>query len=108
GVTLTKLLDFGIVSVLDSGARETAGRFLGTLRYAAPEQLRGEKATPKVDLYATALVLYEMLAGCGPFDDETEQPKIAAAHLNRTPPPISQFAMVPPGISALIEAALSK
>jgi serine/threonine protein kinase len=108
GVTVTKLLDFGIMSVLDGGAGETRGRFLGTLRYAAPEQLRGEKATPKVDLYASALVLYEMLAGRGPFDDETEQPKIAAAHLNRTPPPIGQFAAVPPGLSALLEAALSK
>src|SRR5580700_5680114 len=46
GITLTKLLDFGIVSVLDGGSHETAGRFLGTLRYAAPEQLRGERATP--------------------------------------------------------------
>src|SRR5580692_9518402 len=42
GVTVTKLLDFGIVSLLDDGTRETAGRFLGTLRYASPEQLRGE------------------------------------------------------------------
>ncbi len=108
GVTVTKLLDFGIMSVLDGGAGETRGRFLGTLRYAAPEQIRGEKATPKVDLYATALVLYEMLAGCGPFDDETEQQKIAAAHLNRLPPPLGQFVMVPPGIAALVEAALSK
>src|SRR5271169_1406514 len=73
GVTVTKLLDFGILSLLDATNRETAGRFLGTLRYAAPEQLRGDKPTPKVDVYATALVLYEMLAGCGPFDDETEQ-----------------------------------
>jgi serine/threonine protein kinase len=47
GVTVTKLLDFGIMSLLDSASRETAGRFLGTLRYAAPEQLRGERPTPK-------------------------------------------------------------
>jgi eukaryotic-like serine/threonine-protein kinase len=108
GVTVTKLLDFGIMSVLDGGVGETRGRFLGTLRYAAPEQIRGEKATPKVDLYAAALVLYEMLAGRGPFDDETEQQKIAAAHLNRMPPPLGQLATVPPGVAALVEAALAK
>ena len=39
GITITKLLDFGIMSLLDGGSGETAGRFLGTLRYAAPEQL---------------------------------------------------------------------
>src|SRR5271154_664947 len=70
GITLTKLLDFGIVSVLDGGNHETAGRFLGTLRYAAPEQLRGERATPKSDVYSAALVVFEILAGRGPFDDE--------------------------------------
>src|SRR5580704_13067768 len=53
GVTVTKLLDFGIVSMLDAASGETAGRFLGTLRYAAPEQLRGEKPTPKTDVYSS-------------------------------------------------------
>src|ERR1700689_3009007 len=63
GITITKLLDFGIVSVLDSGSRETAGRFLGTLRYAAPEQLRGEPPTAKMDVYAAGLVISDIIAG---------------------------------------------
>ena len=46
GSTTTKLFDFGIMSFLDGGCGETAGRFFGTLRYAAPEQLFGEKAAP--------------------------------------------------------------
>ncbi len=108
GVTLTKLLDFGIVSVLDHGTRETAGRFLGTLRYAAPEQLRGEKPTPKTDVYAAALVLYEILAGRGPFDDEGDPHRIGAAHLNKPPPPIAKFVAVPRELEALLMASLSK
>jgi serine/threonine protein kinase len=108
GVTLTKLLDFGIVSVLDSGHHETAGRFLGTLRYAAPEQLRGEKATPKADVYAAALVLFEILAGRGPFDDEGDPVRISAAHLHKAPPPVSKFVPVPPELDALLLAALAK
>ncbi len=109
GLTITKLLDFGIVSVLDDGSRrETAGRFLGTLRYAAPEQLRGEKPTPKTDVYATALVLYEIVAGRGPFDDEGEGPSIAAAHMNRPPPPVSQHVGVPREFDVLLMAALAK
>src|SRR5580658_5439374 len=95
GVTVTKLLDFGIVSVLDSGTRETAGRFLGTLRYAAPEQLRGEKPTPQMDVYAAGLVIYEIIAGHGPFDDEGDASLIGSAHMNKPPPRVSQFVPVP-------------
>src|SRR6202012_4342947 len=95
GVTLTKLLDFGIVSMLDSSDGETGGRFLGTLRYAAPEQLRGERPTPKTDVYAAGLVIYEMIAGRGPFDDEGDANRIAAAHLHKFPLPVSHFVPVP-------------
>jgi serine/threonine protein kinase len=107
GVTITKLLDFGIVSMLD-GAGETAGRFLGTLRYAAPEQLRGDKPTPKMDVYAAGLVLYESLAGRGPFDDEGEPQRIGAAHLHKAPPPLSRFVAVPGELESLLMAALAK
>jgi len=108
GITLTKLLDFGIVSVLDGGSHETAGRFLGTLRYAAPEQLRGERATPKSDVYSAALVVFEILAGRGPFDDEGDPIRISGAHLHKTPPPVSQFVAVPPELDTLLRAALAK
>ncbi len=108
GNTLTKLLDFGIVSVLDGGKYETAGRFLGTLRYAAPEQLRGERATPKSDVYSAALVVFEILAGRGPFDDEGDPIRISGAHLHKTPPPVSQFTSVPPELDTLLRAALAK
>ncbi len=108
GITLTKLLDFGIVSVLDGGSHETAGRFLGTLRYAAPEQLRGERASPKSDVYSAALVVFETLAGRGPFDDEGDPIRISGAHLHKTPPPLSQFIPVPPELDALLRAALAK
>jgi serine/threonine protein kinase len=108
GVTVTKLLDFGIVALLDDGTRETAGRFLGTLRYAAPEQLRGEKPTPKTDVYAASLVLYEILAGRGPFDDEADAHRIGAAHLHKPAPLVSRFVAVPRELENLLMAALSK
>jgi serine/threonine-protein kinase len=108
GVTVTKLLDFGIVSVLDGGSSETAGRFLGTLRYAAPEQLRGEPPTPKMDVYAAALVIYEIIAGCGPFDDQGDAAAIGAAHVNRLAPRISLHVPVPRELDNLVLAALAK
>jgi serine/threonine-protein kinase len=109
GTTLTKLLDFGIVSVLDGGTTETAGRFLGTLRYAAPEQLRGESPTPKMDVYAAALVIYEIVAGRGPFDDQGDASAVGAAHLNKLPPRLSHLVPgVPRELDNLLVAALDK
>jgi serine/threonine-protein kinase len=109
GVTVTKLLDFGIVSVLDAGTSETAGRFLGTLRYAAPEQLRGESPTPKMDVYAAALVIYEIIAGRGPFDDQGDGSAIGAAHINKLPPRLSSHVTgVPRELDNLLVAALDK
>ncbi len=107
-ITVTKLLDFGIVSLLDSGPRETAGRFLGTLRYASPEQLRGENPAPQMDIYCAALVLFEMIAGKGPFDDQGDAHQIAGAHLHRTAPALSRFVPVPRELEKLVAAALAK
>lgn len=107
-ITVTKLLDFGIVSLLDAGPRETAGRFLGTLRYAAPEQLRGERPTPQMDIYCAGLVLFEMIAGKGPFDDQGDSQQIAHAHLHRPAPPLSRFMPVPRELEKLVAAALAK
>jgi serine/threonine protein kinase len=110
GVTVTKLLDFGIMGLLEQGrsGAETGGRFLGTLRYASPEQLRGGVKTPKMDLYAAALVLYEMIAGRGPFDDEPDAKAVASAHLARDAPPIAKFVRVPAVLDTLLASALSK
>ena len=108
GLTVTKLIDFGIQWLLHETTRETAGRFLGTLRYAAPEQLRGEPATPKVDIYGAGLVLYEMIAGRGPFDEYVDAAAIGAAHMHLAPPPLSRFVDVPVELEALVMAAIAK
>ena len=70
---VTKVLDFGIAKVLTADTRVTArvgtgpGIILGTLRYMAPEQLRGEDVQPAADLWALAVIAYEMLTGNHPF-----------------------------------------
>ncbi len=74
--TVTKVLDFGIVHIFDKDGRVSQGRitktggFVGTLYYAAPEQMQGKAASPPNDVYAAGLVLFEILAGKGPFDDD--------------------------------------
>jgi eukaryotic-like serine/threonine-protein kinase len=68
-----KVLDFGLTCSTQALADETATRLtlpgvvIGTPQYAAPEQLRGEAADARADLFAAGAVLYEMLAGRPPF-----------------------------------------
>ncbi len=107
GITITKLLDFGVMTLLGSQT-QTGGRFVGTLRYAAPEQIAGEPVTPKADLYAAGLVLYEMLAGKGPFDDRVDTKEIAAAQLHAVPLRLSDVAKAVPEVDKLVACALAK
>jgi serine/threonine-protein kinase len=67
-----RLTDFGIAHTDGDNTAVTAtGMLVGTLRYVAPEQLRGEPATRSSDLYSLAAVTYEMLAGKPAFDAAT-------------------------------------
>ncbi|HVR42286.1 MAG TPA: serine/threonine-protein kinase [Thermoanaerobaculia bacterium] len=57
-----RIMDFGLALAADAAARERAGT-AGTPAYMAPEQLRGEEATPGSDLYALGLIVYEAATG---------------------------------------------
>jgi serine/threonine-protein kinase len=68
---VAKILDFGIAKFLPSAnvqptAMTESGMLVGTMQYMAPEQLAGGEPTPLWDLWALALVAYEMLAGVHP------------------------------------------
>jgi len=87
-----KLLDFGIakqLEALDDPVERTAtvARFM-TPAYAAPEQLRGERAGVHGDVYSLGVILYELLAQRLPFDPATE----ASAARERAPRPPSALA----------------
>jgi tRNA A-37 threonylcarbamoyl transferase component Bud32 len=67
---ITKVLDFGIAKFLPATTQatvDTGTGVLGTLHYMAPEQLQGEPVHPAWDLWALAVVAYEMLTGVQPF-----------------------------------------
>ena len=68
-----KLADFGIAKRLDDYSSELTGtgHFVGTPKYLAPEQLSGDPVTAATDVYATGVVLYEMVTGVAPFDAPT-------------------------------------
>ncbi|AVP96959.1 hypothetical protein C7S18_07000 [Ahniella affigens] len=88
-----KVLDFGIAKLLDgedSDFQATAARYF-TLRYAAPEQISGEPIGIGTDLFALAIVLYELLTDAHPFlTDESERHQLAERVLTGQPIPLSR------------------
>jgi serine/threonine-protein kinase len=107
--SVTKILDFGVAHIVDLEQRYTKkDLFLGTPRYAAPEQIMGEKPVPQTDLYAVGLVLYELLLGHGPFDDALTFATIATAHTQRPPPPFPKTRRFPEGLEAVVLSLLAK
>jgi serine/threonine protein kinase len=78
-----KLTDFGIARALDATQATRTGSYLGTALYSSPEQLRGEKVTPKSDVYSLGITLYQAVVGEVPF---TGTPiEVASQHVNRVP-----------------------
>lgn len=80
-----KLADFGIAKGLgEAGTGLTVtGQVLGTPRYVSPEQVAGQPATPRSDVYSAGIVLYELLAGEPPFSGDSP---IAVALAHREDP----------------------
>jgi eukaryotic-like serine/threonine-protein kinase len=58
---IVKVLDFGIATVMGVSNEDESNKLLGTLRYMAPEQCKGDPCTPQTDLYAIGVILYESL-----------------------------------------------
>jgi eukaryotic-like serine/threonine-protein kinase len=92
-----KVLDFGIARLsgttgdFEQTATQTAGDFVGTLPYMAPEQVRGEAIDSRTDIYALGVVLFEMSTGRRPFDDtHTGRLTDAILHAPVTPPTLWQ------------------
>ena len=96
-----KILDFGIAKFV--AATETAhsttatatGHVIGTLRYMSPEQLRGEPASVRWDLWSLAVVAYEMLSGEYPFDGASMAEWHAAVLAGRSIPLARQLTSAP-------------
>lgn len=82
-----KLLDFGIAKLRDRAARvvTAGGVSIGTPRYMAPEQAEGRAVDGRADIYAAGLVLYECIAGKGPFAHIRDPNELVLAHIGMDP-----------------------
>jgi serine/threonine-protein kinase len=120
GVHTVKLIDFGLAKLVGEArgrrgpsplAKPTdEGVTLGTPRYFAPEQARGDAPTASSDLYAAGIVLYKMLAGHDPFWRCTNVYDLVRAHLTEVPPPPSTCGAsgLPLPLDAVVLKALAK
>lgn len=64
-----KIVDFGIARAQNRLAKTEAGNVKGKFRYMSPEQIKGDVTGPATDVYSTAIVLWELLAGKRIYDD---------------------------------------
>jgi eukaryotic-like serine/threonine-protein kinase len=102
-----KLADFGIARVLETTEESRAGAYLGTAAYSSPEQLRGERVTPKSDVYSLGATLYHAATGEPPFSGAPIE--VANQHILKEPaPPRERGAHIGTGLEALILACLAK
>lgn len=102
-----KIADFG-VALVPSGSLTVAGTAFGSPKYMAPEQITGQKADGRSDIFSLGVVLYEMLAGRPPFD-AAELNAILYQVLNSAPPlPSTYNPKVPQGLDRIVARALAK
>jgi Tol biopolymer transport system component len=111
-----KILDFGLARLLSSNIAEAPtiltgtepGVVLGTVGYMAPEQVRGQPADHRADVFALGAVLYEMLAGRRAFQRDSAAETMTAI-LREEPPELAESGRaIPPGLDALVRHCLEK
>ncbi len=112
--TGVKLLDFGLAKMgppIQAGegtmtmALTGKGEILGTFQYMSPEQVTGQDAGPRSDIFSFGLVLYEMLTGKRAFDGSSPASVIAAI-MERPAPSIADVA--PAALDRLLQLCLAK
>jgi len=109
---VVKILDFGLAKAMSpiseaTMAATSAGVILGTVGYMAPEQVRGEAADPRSDLFAVGTILYEMVSGQRAFHGSSPADTMSAV-LREQPPDLVIRTGTPPALARIVRRCLEK
>jgi beta-lactam-binding protein with PASTA domain len=105
---VVKLTDLGLARAYADGTATGTGQVTGTVQYLSPEQIRGEPADPRSDLYSLGIVMFELLTGRLPFTGETPM-SIAYKHLSdRVPSPSSLSPGIPRELDGFVASATDR
>ena len=103
-----KVTDFGIARAVAEASMTVTGTTLGSVHYFSPEQARGDEVTGASDVYALAIVLFEMLTGRRPFEGDSAA-AVALKRLSEDPPTPSAIGHpIPLGLEAILMRALER
>jgi serine/threonine protein kinase len=106
---MAMIVDFGIARIAGDATRLTkADQIIGSVHYMSPEQLQAKELDSRTDIYATGVVLFQLLTGALPFD----APDTAATLLkivNEPPPPLTTYLKeYPAELEAIVSRTLAK
>ena len=101
-----KLMDFGIASLVHHGEGEGERMVVGTPRYAAPEQLKGEPMDERADIYSCGVMMYQMFTGKLPFTERGIERQVEVKLKQEYLPAREHVPGFPPELERLIDACL--
>jgi serine/threonine protein kinase len=102
------LCDFGLARRSDSEGLTQTGSFLGTVDYAAPEQIEGRPVDGRADVYSLGCVLFHCLAGHAPYVGDTEYAVLHAHVAERAPLVSGERTDLPRALDDILAKALAK
>jgi serine/threonine-protein kinase len=120
GRPLVRVLDYGCARLAHGVAAASGagpgfemntltvvGTLIGTPRYMSPEQCMGIEVDRRSDLYSLGIILYEMLSGHAPFEDDVTL-RLLGRHMSEPPPPLTARERLPAALEAMVLALLEK
>src|SRR2546425_9798446 len=120
---IVKVLDFGLAKLTERTSPELVdtegptraviktepGVVMGTTIYMSPEQARGLAVDARTDIFSLGVVLYEMVAGCLPFDGSNRNEIMASVLSDKEPQPLTRYSSeAPNGLGRIVSKALRK
>lgn len=109
GLPHVKVLDFGISKAAHGNTQLTrTGMIMGTPSYMAPEQARGDKVDHRADVYAVGALLYSLLTGQRPFENDDATATLTMVLTSEPPRPRAIHPQIPEGMELVVQRAMAK